>query len=92
MNNEIKTYKEFDEYYEDAGSHLRTKHPEFHVFRLSDVGENVKEQLGPFKTGYYQFAIGNAAKADLTIYNTLKVSDNYSLILYLPGQIIEWKN
>jgi len=91
MAREIITYQEFDEYYRDAGSVLRTRHPDFHVFRLSDVGEGVKGHLGPFRTGYYQFAIGNAAKADLTIYNALKVSENYSLIIYLPGQIIEWK-
>ncbi len=91
MADQIKTYREFDEYYRDANSVLRTKHPDFHVFRLGDVGDDVKEHLGPFKTSYYQFAIGNAAKADLTIYNTLKISENYSLIIYLPGQIIEWK-
>lgn len=91
MTPEIKTYTEFDDYYTDAGASVRSRHPDFHVLKLNQLGNKVKSEMGPFKTAYYQFAIGNAAKADLSIYNEPRVTDNYSLIVYLPGQIIRWR-
>lgn len=56
---EIKTYNSFNDYYSDANAPVRSEHDEFHVFRFSELGDGIVPRMGPFVTGYFQFAIGS---------------------------------
>ena len=86
-DSEIKTYNSFNDYYADANAPVRSKHDEFHVFRLSDLGDNIVERMGPFSTAYYQFAMGSEVQAKLGVFDTNAVTEKYTMVIYLPVQI-----
>lgn len=47
--------------------------------------------MGPFITGYYQFAIGSEVQAKVGIFDTKAVTETYTMVIYLPGQILKWE-
>ncbi len=87
----VKSYKNFNDYYSDANAPVRSKHDEFHIFRFSDLGDNIVERMGPFSTAYYQFAMGSEVQAKLGVFDTNAVTEKYTMVIYLPGQILKWE-
>jgi AraC family transcriptional regulator, transcriptional activator of pobA len=88
---EIKTYNNFNEYYADANSVIRAKHDDFHVFRFSEAGDELIPKMGPFRKSYYHFALGRVLSAKIGVFDTRTVTEKYSMVVYLPGQIIHWE-
>lgn len=89
--NTIKQFNEFDEYYIDGKGQVRSKHPDFHIFRFNELGDQVVSRQGPFKTAYYQFALGASLSANVSVFDKNLVAEDYSMVIFLPGQIIEWE-
>ncbi len=90
-DSEIKTYNSFNEYYADANAPVRSKHDEFHVFRFSELGDGIVQRMGPFSTGYYQFAIGSVVEAKVGVFDSNAITEKYSMVIYVPGQILKWE-
>jgi AraC family transcriptional regulator, transcriptional activator of pobA len=90
-DSEIKTYHHFNDYYADANSVIRAKHEDFHVFRFNDIGDGIVSRMGPFRKTYFHFAIGHQLSAKVGVFDTHTVTEKYSLVVYLPGQIIHWE-
>ncbi len=88
---EIITYKDFNDYYNATNGNIKSKYSDFHIFRFNELGENVVEMHGPFKTDYFQFAIGSNLHSEVSVFNQIHISEKFSLIIFKPGQIIEWK-
>jgi len=88
---EIKTYNNFNDYYADASALVRSKHDDFHVFRFDEIGDNLVPRMGPFRKTYYHFAIGSLLPARVGVFDTKTLTEKYSLVVYLPGQIIHWE-
>lgn len=88
---EIKTYHHFNDYYADAKSVIRARHEDFHVFRFSEAGDELVPKMGPFRKSYYHFALGRVLKAHVDVFDTRTVTEKFSLVVYLPGQIIQWE-
>ncbi len=87
---EMTTYQEFDEYYRAGNGLVRSSHPDFHIFRFNELGAQLVDRMGPFKTDYYQFAIVNRLNARVSVFDKSLVSETCSMIVFVPGQIIEW--
>ncbi|WP_373514269.1 helix-turn-helix domain-containing protein [Persicitalea sp.] len=87
---DITTYREFDDYYRAGNGLVRSRHPDFHIFRFNELGPRLVDRMGPFKTNYYQFAIVNRLNARVSVFDKSLVSETCSLIVFVPGQIIEW--
>jgi AraC-like DNA-binding protein len=87
----MKTYEQFNDYYIDTFGKVRSTFDDLHVFRFNELGDNVIRKFGPFKTEYYQFAIGAELSAEVNIFDRKSISEVFSLIVFCPGQIIEWK-
>jgi len=87
----INTYHEFNDYYIDTKSPVRSKNNDFHIFRFNELGNKVVEQHGPFETKYYQFALGTSLSAKVSVYNKSFIAEKYSMVIYIPGQIIKWE-
>jgi AraC family transcriptional activator of pobA len=51
---DIITFTKFNDYYAAANTPLRSMHDEFHVFRFSDLGDEIVPQMGPFSIAYFQ--------------------------------------
>ncbi|TVQ17469.1 MAG: AraC family transcriptional regulator [Bacteroidetes bacterium] len=90
-DSEIKTYHHFNDYYVDANALIRAKHDDFHAFRFSEAGDGLVLKMGPFRKSYYHFAIGRVLNAHVGVFDTRTITENYSLVVYLPGQIIHWE-
>ncbi|TVQ04331.1 MAG: AraC family transcriptional regulator [Balneolaceae bacterium] len=88
---DIKTYLNFNNYYADANALVRSNHDEFHVFRFSELGDKIVQKMGPFRTTYYQFAIGSILPAKVGVFDSHKVIEEYTMVIYLPGQILHWE-
>ncbi len=88
---EIKTYHNFNDYYADARAEIRAKHDNFHVFRFSEAGDGLVQKMGPFRKSYYHFALGRVLQANVGVFDTRTITEKYSLVVYLPGQIIHWE-
>ncbi len=84
-------FEEFDAYYQAGKGDVRSKHPEFHIFRFEDLGEGLVQEMGPFRTNYFQFAIGSEVEANITVFNKQVQSLESKIVIFLPGQLIEWK-
>jgi len=87
----IKHFAEFNDYYIDGNGLVCSKHPDFHIFRFSELGGKVVQQQGPFKTDYYQFALGTSLSSSVSVYNKSFIAEDYSMVIFIPGQIIEWQ-
>jgi AraC family transcriptional regulator, transcriptional activator of pobA len=90
METEIKTYHQFNEYYVDANVLVRSKYDDFHVFWFDEIGDSIVAGMGPFRKTYYHFVIASALPAKVNIFYNENRTENYSLVVYLPGQIIQW--
>ncbi|MFN3557570.1 MAG: helix-turn-helix domain-containing protein [Bacteroidales bacterium] len=88
---EIKTYHNFNDYYADANAIIRAEHEDFHVFRFSDAGDGLVQKMGPFRKTYFHFALGRVLRANVGVFDTRTETEKYSLVVYLPGQIIHWE-
>lgn len=88
---EIKTYHNFNDYYADANALIRSVHDDFHVFRFSEAGDGLVSKMGPFRKAYYHFALGRVLQAQVDVFDTRTATEKYSLVVYLPGQIIHWE-
>ncbi len=88
---EIKTYNSFNDYYVDAKAEIRAMHEDFHVFRFSEAGVGLVQKMGPFRKSYYHFALGRLLQANVDVFDTRTITEKYSLVVYLPGQIIQWE-
>lgn len=89
--NELKCYTEFNDYYIDGKALVRSKNSDFHIFRLNELGDNVVKEQGPFKTDYYQFALGTSLSSNVSVYNKSFIAEEYSMVIFVPGQIIKWE-
>ncbi|MCC5931444.1 MAG: AraC family transcriptional regulator [Cyclobacteriaceae bacterium] len=87
----IKTYKKFNDYYSDANALVRSSHDEFHAFRFRELGDNIVPHMGPFQTTYFQFAMGRILPAKVGVFDSHKVIEEYIMVIYLPGQILNWE-
>ncbi|WP_114749838.1 AraC family transcriptional regulator [Pleomorphovibrio marinus] len=87
----IITYREFNDYYADANTTIRAKHDEFHVLRFSELGNDIVPVMGPFCTAYFQVAIGSEIQARVGVFDMREEIENYSMVIYLPGQILTWE-
>jgi AraC family transcriptional regulator, transcriptional activator of pobA len=88
---DLPTYERFDDYYVDARAAVRTSHPDFHIFRTSALGGELVEQMGPFRTTYYQFALGSELHGNVGVFETEQVIESHAAVIYLPGQILRWE-
>lgn len=88
---DIKLYEEFDDYYKDTIGDVRSKNLDFHIFRFNELGKKLVNKHGPFRVAYFQFALGVSLNANVSIYNKTFISEEYSMVIYTPGQIIEWE-
>jgi AraC family transcriptional regulator, transcriptional activator of pobA len=88
---EDQFFDNFDAYYKAGKGNIRSKHPDFHIFRFEDLGDGLVEEMGPFRTNYYQFAIGSEVEADITIFNQKVHSLESKIVIFVPGQLISWK-
>lgn len=88
---QIPTYKEFNDYYAAANTALRSRHHEFNVLRFCDLGEALVPRMGPFSIGYYQVAIGSDLKAAVGVFDIREEIEEYTMVIYLPGQILSWE-
>jgi AraC family transcriptional regulator, transcriptional activator of pobA len=52
---------------------------------------NLFLEMGPFRKTYYHFALGRVLSAKVGVFDTRTVTENYSMVVYLPGQIIHWE-
>ena len=87
----MKTYQSFDEYYIDTNGNVRANYKDLHVFRFSELGKGVLQSFGPFKIDYFQFAIGSTLSAEVNVFDKKKIAEKFALIIFCPGQVIEWK-
>lgn len=87
----MKTYTNFNEYYKDTKGNIKSNNDDLHVFRFNEIGNNVVEKFGPFRTDFYQFAIGNTLSAEISVFGSKLFSQTFSLVIFCPGQIIEWE-
>lgn len=88
---EIKCYSEFNDYYIDGQALVRSKNSDFHIFRFNELGDKVVKQQGPFKTEYFQFALGTSLSSNVSVYNKNFIAEEYSMVIFIPGQIIKWE-
>lgn len=88
---DVPTFERFDDYYAAASAEIRSSHDDFHIFRTSAIGEGLVPRMGPFRTTYYQFAIGAELYGNIGVFNTENVSESHSAVIYLPGQILRWE-
>ena len=88
---EIRTYHNFNDYYADANSVIRAEYDDFHVFRFSEAGDSLVARMGPFRKTYCHFALGRVLSAHVGVFDTHSITEKYSLVVYLPGQIIQWE-
>lgn len=88
---QIKNYSEFNDYYIDGNGLVRSKNSDFHIFRFNELGDKVVKQQGPFKTDYYQFALGTSLSSNVSVYNKNFIAEEYSMVIFIPGQIIKWE-
>jgi AraC-like DNA-binding protein len=84
-------YSAFDDYYIDTKAKVRTGHQDFHVFRINELGDQLVERMGPFKTEYYQFAVGSNLRARVSIYEKDFIAEDYFMVIFIPGQVIRWE-
>jgi AraC family transcriptional regulator, transcriptional activator of pobA len=90
-NIKVKNFSEFKDYYIDGKGLVRSKNPDFHIFRFNELGDKVVKKQGPFKTEYYQFALGTSLSSNVSVYNKKFIAEAYSMVIFIPGQIIEWE-
>ncbi len=57
--NEVIIINEFDEYYQLTNGVIRAKNPDFHIYRLSEIGKKVVSKMGPFKINYFHLSLGS---------------------------------
>ncbi len=88
---EDQFFEDFDAYYKAGKGNVRSKHPDFHIFRFEDLGEGLVQEMGPFRTNYFQFAIGSEVEAYITVFNQQVHSLESKIVIFVPGQLIEWK-
>ena len=88
---EIKTYENFDEYYSDANALVRSKHDDFHVFRFSEIGDQIVTKMGPFRKNYFHFVIANILHAKVDVFDSSTLTETHTLVIYLPGQLVQWE-
>lgn len=88
---EIITYRDFNDYYVDANTPIRSQHDEFHVLRFNELGDEIVQVMGPFSTSYFQFAIGSEIQARVGVFDLRVEIEKYSMVVYLPGQILTWE-
>lgn len=88
---EDQFFEDFDAYYQAGKGKVRSKHPDFHIFRFEDLGDDLVQEMGPFRTNYFQFAIGSEVEADITVFNQQVHSLESKIVIFVPGQLIEWK-
>lgn len=91
MSTEIKTYHYFNDYYADANALVRSKHDDFHIFRFSEIGNNIVPKMGPFRKTYYHFVIASVLPAKVDVFDISTITESYSLVIYLPGQVVHWE-
>lgn len=91
IKNNVKNYTEFDDYYIDGNGLVRSKNSDFHIFRFNELGNSVVTKQGPFKTAYYQFALGTSLSSNISIYDKYFITEEYSMVIFVPGQIIQWE-
>lgn len=87
----IVTFKEFNDYYKAANTPMRSKNDEFHVFRFSELGDELVSEMGPFNIAFFQFAIGNVLHARVGVFDQQEDIEEYTMVIYLPGQILTWE-
>ncbi len=87
----VKSYSEFNDYYADGKGLVRSKNSDFHIFRFNELGNKVVKKQGPFKTEYFQFALGTSLSSNVSVYNKSFVTEAYSMVIFIPGQIIKWE-
>lgn len=87
----VKNFTEFDDYYIDGNGLVRSKNSDFHIFRFNELGNSVVTKQGPFKTAYYQFALGTSLNSNISIYDKYFITEEYSMVIFVPGQIIQWE-
>jgi hypothetical protein len=84
-------FKEFDEYYEATNGLVRTNHPDFNIYKLSEIGNQVVSKIGLFKMSYFHLAIHRKLNTDIQIFGSRLISEEYAQVVFKPGQIIEWQ-
>lgn len=87
----IPTFNEFDEYYSATKGLVRAKIPDFHVFRLSEIGDQVVDNMPPFRLNYYHLSLGSQLKTNLSVFDQQLISEDFTLVIFMPSQIIQWE-
>ena len=90
-NNDIKHFEEFNDYYIGTSASVRSKNPDFHIFRFNELGNRLVEKQVIFKTAYYQFALGASLSSNISVFNKSFIAEEYAMVIFIPGQIIKWE-
>ncbi|MGY6523159.1 MAG: helix-turn-helix domain-containing protein [Mongoliitalea sp.] len=88
---DIPIYREFNDYYQAANTPMRSCDENFHVFRFSELGDEIVPFMGPFSITYFQIAIGRDLKAAVGVFDIREEIEKYTMVIYLPGQILNWE-
>lgn len=84
-------FEEFNQYYIKTRGAIRSRIPEFNVYRHADIGDQVVQREGPFTLSYYHFVLGVSLNVDISISGRRHMTEDYTLVLLLPGQIVTWE-
>ncbi len=92
LKNEIKRFKEINEFFETTGFEKRTDIPEFFVFRLDELSSGTTLKMPPYQKDFYQITLilnpENAiADIDANLNNTLE----NTLYFLSPDHIFSWQ-
>ncbi len=79
--NEVIIINEFDEYYQLTKGIIRAKNPDFHIYRLSEIGKKVVSKMGPFKINYFHLSLGSSLHTHLNVFDKQLVSEDFTLVI-----------
>ncbi len=89
----IAQFHEFNELHHAAGGLVRTAHPDVHVFRFSDLGNNVIDQMPLFRLSFYQIGLMRHADFKVSFYEKeYRTGNSNALLIFKPGQLIQWQS
>lgn len=88
---QVTTIDEFNQYYQLTNGLVRAKNPDFHIYRLSEIGKQVVAKMGPFKINYFHLSLGSSLHTRLNVFDAQLVAEDFTLVIFVPGQVIEWE-
>jgi AraC family transcriptional regulator, transcriptional activator of pobA len=89
----IHKFNEFNELHTAANGLVRSPHSDVHVFRFSELGNQVIGKMPLFRLSFYQIGLMSKADFKISFYDKeYRTEQTNALIVFKPGQLIQWQS